>query len=634
MSFRHPLGLGLLMALPAFALASPYSQLVIFGDSLSDSGQFPDLLGPRDGIEPIGGVRMTNRTGPTYRDNRDEPFAAVAPQYLAQRLGLAALPSTPALQDNDNPDGTNYAVSGYRTDDILASITEPDGSVVERAGLTLRERDGYLVGTPRVDPDTLFYLNGGGNDIFQGRVTDAASAATAAADLVAGVAALRQAGARTIIVSDLPDVGLTPAGAASGDRALWSDLSTVFNDELRNQLAAQDNAVILLNVRGLVDEVLAAPARFGFDPAIAQADVCFNGDQCNMDPVWGIAHATADPSQLMFFDGVHPTTFVHAINADYIHSILAAPWEISLLPEIALGGLLSHQQQLRNEWQSARGDWQRRGDWHTFIAATGHSRDFDPGVGVSEADNDGLGITLGTSHRLGDAWRWGFSLGLQDQRLETPTDSSYKLDAYLLSTFLQYQRSRLWADLGLTYGQLEYRDMERRFALGISDRVEKGESDGKVGGASLRLGYAFGRKGAWSLSPFISAEYARVEMDAWRETGASSTALRYGEQVRDSKRAGIGLEARIGLGSRVELFGEVAREREFEDEARLVNMGLVSVPGFDYDLQGYTPHRDHTLATLGVATELGQAFQVRLAYQLRDAEERQHGANLSLTWGF
>lgn len=175
--------------------------------------------------------------------------------------------------------------------------------------------------------------------------------------------------------------------------------------------------------------MVADPARFGFDPAVVQTDVCFNGNQCQMDPTWGITSPTADPDRLMFYDGVHPTTAVHAINADYIHSILSAPWEISLLPEIALGGLMSHQQQLRHEWQSARGDWQRRGDWHTFVAATGHSRDFESGAAVSEADNDGLGITLGSSYRLADAWRWGFSLGLQDQRLETPSDSSYKLDA-------------------------------------------------------------------------------------------------------------------------------------------------------------------------------------------------------------
>lgn len=634
MVFRPSLGLGLLLALPAFALASPYSQLVIFGDSLSDSGQFPDLLGPLDGIVPVDGVRMTNRIGPSYRDERDEPFAAVAPQYLAGRLGLAALPSTPALQDNDNPDGTNYAVSGYRTDQILASITDPDGSVVERSGVTLRERDGYLVDTPRIAPDTLFLINGGGNDIFQGQVVDAASADAAAANLVAGVAQLRRAGARHIIVSDLPDVGRTPAGAASGDAAQWTSLSTAFNESLRTRLAAEDASVILLNVRGLVSEVLADPARFGFDATLAQAEVCFNGYQCQMAPTWGIANADTDPARLMFYDGVHPTTALHAINADYIHSILAAPWEISLLPEIALGGLMAHQQQLRQEWQSARGDWQRQGDWHTFVAATGHSRDFEPGVGVSEASNEGLGLSIGSSYRLAEAWRLGFSLGLQDQRLETPTGSSYKLDAYLLSTFLQYQRKRFWADVGLTYGKLDYRDQERRFALGISERVEKGETQGAIGGASARLGYALGRQGAWSLSPYLSAEYARAEVDAWKENGDSASALHYQEQTRDSKRAGVGVEARVALGSRLELFGEVAREREFEDQARSVGLGLVSVPGFAYHLQGYTPERDHTLAALGVGVEIGQAFQARLAYQVRDAEERQHGANLSLTWGF
>src|SRR5699024_11208663 len=143
----------------------------------------------------------------------------------------------------------------------------------------------------------------------------------------------------------LPDVGLTPAGAASGDRAQWSSLSAAFNQSLRDQLAAQGASVILLNVRGLVAEVVADPARFGFDPAVVQTDVCFNGNQCQMDPTWGITSPTADPDRLMFYDGVHPTTAVHAINADYIHSILSAPWEISLLPEIALGGLMSHQQQ-------------------------------------------------------------------------------------------------------------------------------------------------------------------------------------------------------------------------------------------------------------------------------------------------
>ena len=79
------------------AHAMPYSQLVIFGDSLSDSGQFPDAGSPLLFGNPTGGLRFTNRTGPGYADNNSEYYAQVSTQRLASQLGLQALPSTPIL---------------------------------------------------------------------------------------------------------------------------------------------------------------------------------------------------------------------------------------------------------------------------------------------------------------------------------------------------------------------------------------------------------------------------------------------------------------------------------------------------------------------------------------------------------
>ncbi|WP_332820923.1 SGNH/GDSL hydrolase family protein, partial [Pseudomonas sp.] len=314
----------LLASLPAAAQAMPYSQLIIFGDSLSDSGQFPDLGSPLLGGNPTGGLRFTNRTGPTYLGNNTEYFDAVATQRLAALLGLQALPSTPILPQllTGNADGTNYAVGGYRTDQILASITAANGSVVNAGGGTIRTRNGYLLDVPRVDPDALFYINGGGNDVLQFVVTDQASAAAAAADLVAGVAALQQAGARTIIVSDLPDVGLTPAGFAFGFRDAWSSASGLLNDELGSQLAALGGNVIRLNFRALLGEVRGDLATYGFDPLVSQTDVCFSGNGCLADPSWGLSGLTPNPDRLMFNDGVHPTAAVQQISADYIYSIL------------------------------------------------------------------------------------------------------------------------------------------------------------------------------------------------------------------------------------------------------------------------------------------------------------------------
>ncbi|MNJ82545.1 hypothetical protein D3C77_820320 [compost metagenome] len=58
-------------------------------------------------------------------------------------------------------------------------------------------------------------------------------------------------------------------------------------------------------------------------------------------------------------------------------------------------------------------------------------------------------------------------------------------------------------------------------------------------------------------------------------------------------------------------------------------MGLNSMPGFDYDLQTFTPERDQTVATLGLGLSLGHAAAVRAAWHLRDGEDRQQGATLS-----
>ena len=45
------------------AAPTPYSTMIVFGDSLSDSGQYIDFSGA------VGdSTRFTNRTGPTYKE--------------------------------------------------------------------------------------------------------------------------------------------------------------------------------------------------------------------------------------------------------------------------------------------------------------------------------------------------------------------------------------------------------------------------------------------------------------------------------------------------------------------------------------------------------------------------------------
>jgi outer membrane lipase/esterase len=615
---------------PALADSQPFSQFIVFGDSLSDAGNFPDLQSPTLGGNPTGGLRFTNRTGPTY--GAGEYIGEVGTQRLASMLGLQSLPSTPLLPAllTGNPDGTNYAVGGYRTDQILDSINFE--STVS-AGSNTRTRPGYLVENPRVDSNALYYLNGGGNDIFQLN-TNPVTMAQAAGNLVAGVGALQAAGARYIIVSDLPDVGTTPLGAISGQAATFNFLSDQFNAELASQLQAQGGNYVLVNNRLLLAEVRADLAAFGFDPNVAQTAVCFDpsAGNCLPDPTYSLGGIAPDPNRLMFNDAVHPTTAVHQISADYLYSIISAPWEVSLLPEMGRSALRAHLQQLDNELSAQRGDWQAVGAWRTFIQGGYNRPEYD---GYGGGDGRGLSVSVGVTQRLNEAWLGGVSLGLAENSLELGSnDSDYDMRSYLATAFARYEQQRLFADFSLSIGYLDYHDLKRTFALGLTERAEKGDTEGTLWGAAAKAGFNLMQPGdQLQFGPFIGASYQKVEVDGYSEQGNRSTALSYHDQELDSLRLSLGLFGDYALTERTRLFGEVAREIEREDEDRQdLRMSLNSVPGNSFELPGAVPTGDQTRFSLGLAHRLTPGLALRANYHYRGNDNRDHGLGLSLAW--
>lgn len=618
-----PLAAACLLASAAPLAANPYSALYVFGDSLSDAGQFPDADGPAGAT-----MRFTNRVGPSYLDGSGEIYGKSSPMLLGELLGLGLqTPSTSSVfAANGWEDGNNWAVGGYRTDQIYDSITAVGGSTTG-----LRTRDGYLVSTGgRADANALYYVNGGGNDFLQGRVLNTVQAQAAAGRVVDSVEALQAAGARYVMVSLLPDVGNTPA--LGGSNAFVSGLVNDLNTELVNQLQGLGGNIIPLNVPLVIDEVLADAASYGFDATQNLTASCFDGCS-NVNATWGINSATPDPSKLFYNDSVHPTTAVQQIAADYAYSLLAAPMELTLLPEMAHGSLRAHQDQLRGQWQADWEAWQQVGQWRGFVVGGGQRLDFDEQNNSASGDGNGYSLNLGGSYRLGDAWRVGAALGFYEQGLDVgAADSDYDLRSYLATAFAQYQQNRWWADLGVSLGSLDYNNLERTLNLGITERSEKGDSDGDLWAVSGRVGYDIAQPGSeWHLSPFLSVDYARVEVDGYAEDGARSTAMSFDDQQRDSRRLGAGIQGRYQLNADTALFAEYAHEREYEDDTTELRAELNSLPGIDFELQGYTPGDSLDRGTLGVSHKLAEDLSLRAGYTYRQADdETQHGINLSV----
>ncbi|MDD0845234.1 autotransporter domain-containing protein [Pseudomonas sp. Gutcm_11s] len=634
-----PLACACLLAGAASAHAGAYSGMVVFGDSLSDAGQRPEAAAPSNP------VRHTNRVGPTYAAG--EAYGSTSPMLINDGLGLTPqVASTNIMRAlNGQADGNNWAVGGYRTEQVYDSITgvfDPatgrGGSQV-RAGLNysdplIRQRDGYLVYLRNmglsVDPNTLFYVNGGGNDFLQGLVVDDASARLAAGRLAAGVEALQAAGGRYFMVPLLVDV---PSPAYGGLlNPAQEALAASFNAELATRLAAVNAEVIPLNVPLLYREVLADPAAFGFDPTENLLGTCFSGC-ASINPQYGITGLTPDPDRLIYADVVHPSTAMQRILADQGLSILAAPWEISRLPQAGESALRSSREQLRRQLLSDWGAWQGEGQWRGFVGGALQRSDYDGDDTAAAGDGRSEGLGVGASYRLNEQWRLGLTLDVQKLDMEMgASDSDYGLHSYLAGAFAQYQDGLLWGDLGLNAGYLDYHDLKRRFALGRTTRSERGDTEGQVLGLGGRFGIELSPLERLRLSPFVSADIARIEVDGYSESGASSTALSYGEQTLDSRRLGLGLQARFALADDAELYVEIVREREFEDDESEVDMSLNSVPGVDFSLVGAALDRDQTRASLGLRQRLAADLSLQLGYDYRKAgDDDLHGVGLSLS---
>ena len=539
---------------------------------------------------------------------------------LGNQLGIApgdlAASTSPVNAQQGIADGNNWAVGGYRTDQIYDSITAANGSLIERDNTLLRSRDGYLVDRARqglgADPNALYYITGGGNDFLQGRILNDLQAQQAASRLVDSVQALQQAGARYIVVWLLPDLGLTPATFGGPLQPFASQLSGTFNAELTAQLSQAGANVIPLNIPLL----LGRHGQPGFLRPGRRPEPdrhLFQRQRLHHEPDLRDQRQHARPEQTAVQRQRAPDH--HRPAPDRRLHLFAAVGALglTLLPEMAHGTLRAYQDELRSQWQADWENWQNVGQWRGFVGGGGQRLDFDSPGQRRQRRRQWLQPDPWRQlpHRRGLARR-GRRRFLPAEAGSRRQDSDYRMNSYMASAFVQYQETRWWADAALTGGYLDYDDLKRKFALGGGERSE-GDTNGHLWAFSARLGYDIAQQAdsPWHLSPFVSADYARVEVDGYSEKGASATALDYDDQKRSSKRLGAGLQGKYAFGSDTQLFAEYAHEREYEDDTQDLTMSLNSLPGNRFTLEGYTPQDHLNRVSLG--------FSQKLAPELRCA---------------
>jgi outer membrane lipase/esterase len=599
----------------ASAHAGLFDHMVVFGDSLSDDGNL-SLVAQL----PLT-MRFTTNPGQTGVEN------------VADYFGV---PMTPALAG-----GTDFAFGGAGV--VNNSPGTPAGvpTLPTQLGMYLQATGG------KADPNTLYAVWGGANDVFYnvalaqlGMLTPAqvqANLQTAAATELGMIQSLGKAGARYVMVFNLPNIGLTPSALASGPQgaAQLTGLSILYNNTLNNGLANAGLNIIPVNAYAILNEIVADPGRYGFTNVTQPA--CTGGDGSSFEclpagtPGATVTYQPGTENTYLFADGVHPTTAAHAMLAQYAESIITAPGEMSLLGEAPLQINESLNRSITTQAASSLANAPGNGlrVWASYDYA--HQR-LDAQINSPKSSNDANTLSIGADIHPSDALTAGLAFTAGQQKDDFDADAGgFKLQDLLASGYVMWGWDQAYFGAIGSFGHLGYSDIHRNIPIGPTVRYESGSTSGYHTALALTGGWWI-NFGNWRTGPYADVSWEHAHVDGYSEDGNDATAMTFGQQDRHALIGTLGWQLTANLqtgGAMLHPFARVAWNHDNDADPRDVSAGLVSMPG-TFALPGFMPDKNWGSAGVGLAADFTPNFSGWIGYDGRFSDSSQRVDSLNI----
>ncbi len=568
------------IAAASAASAQTYSRVVVFGDSLQDNGNL---------------FRATNRTQPP------------SPPYFQGRFSNGPT-FIEVLFPNQNPFGSttgsvNNAFGGARSDIQQFPPSLP------------LQLQAYQAAGGRFAATDLVSVLGGANNILQAIPTAAANPATAqtvvggvataaAADIGNLTRSIAAAGAGTILVGNLPNIGATPqlAGPAA---PLGSFASDTFNGALRAQLqaaaaAAPGTNIILADYNRASEFVRLNPQRFGFD----------NVTQTCLNAATGAVCAT--PDTFFFWDGVHPTAAAHRllanVAADYLYyGRLSAPTAIQA--ETAL----EHRRRSFDAAldRSPVAPMLAARDSRISLTAEGGTSESDARGDVPDADIDTGLLRFTAEAGLTSDMHAGIAVAYTESDVDAgPT--SFEATSISADLYGGVRRQAFFVDAAVGGSFEEYDDIRR--LTSVAPAVHEADTTGYTLGAAVRGGLTFAFAGG-SISPRVGLDYTRAQVEDYSEDGPMA---RHDIDEREvdafAGQVSVRFDTRFGEGVDAWVEGGYRDYFSYDGE---VSAGLVDNPAQRLVTGVDEPDEGVGLIDAGVMGRLGERWTIAASYRGR-----------------
>lgn len=288
---------------PFKALAAGFSQMYVFGDSLSDEGNTFKASGGN--IPP----------SPPYFQGRVSN-GKIWTEFLAEDLGLTPTKYTDVLSGSVPTQGINFAFAGATTGtENTLSLTFPN-LPTQLPGLTqeIGAFTTYFAAT--ADPNALYVVWAGANNYLPtaGTYQPQTTPTQAITDLSNSIKALAGVGAKNILVVNLPDLGKIPGTLNTPVSAPLDAITNAHNSQLSSTVDNLEktlpvNFLEILDTNTLFDNITANPSQYGFTNA---TEACLTTTVCST------------PDKYLFWDTQHPTTKGHELIGDLASDTLKA----------------------------------------------------------------------------------------------------------------------------------------------------------------------------------------------------------------------------------------------------------------------------------------------------------------------
>ena len=635
------------------ASAQQFSNLVIFGDSLSDTGNIAKIVPapvlatipagtPGLPLPPYYNFRFSN--GPIYAD------------VLGARLGL----STPtadfavggAFTGKLNETLGAVPVSGVNLSPLLSGLDAVTPLTPVPIDTSIQGQiTSYLTSGTPVSKSGLYVVWGGANDYFamlaaiqaqptlstaqvQGIVGQQVQASVG--NLVNDVGALAKAGGHNFVVPMLPNLGGTPSLNTSATTAQLGQLTTfTHNTALANAMGALGQQlhvnVFLVDTAGIFNDIQANPSKYGItnttQACLSAAGVC------------------ANPNGNLFWDSVHPTSGISQLFAQAVTATVEAPLVIGAQGQMAdiatqqiFDGVSSRVNAL---WQGASG-FTLSGPGGANQHANSNSPlsfyvsgSFGEGERDTQINETGLTYNHGSVQAGADYRAPGSNLAIGAQVGFGTTSAKLKdgmgdddMRSYSVALYGALLGENWWGSVAGFYGYLDYDKLNRNtYVVG---QVAGGSTNGTSLGAKAEGGYMFHVAGV-AVGPTAEMRYSRVTINAYTESGAVALNQAIDDQSYGTLIGALGVQGSVSAtDSNGIVWSPTVRaawDHQFNPGGRDVYSRLASLPQATIDTA--LPHPGQNWARLGLGMNVQTSNWLTVIADVDGTAGRAYGQDIS-----